>query len=478
MAKSKGVATLSGMVDTDMEDDTLNGNAFPSPDSNQENGGPRRKGAKTQPASKKPLKKKAPLSRAGGTSPVKKDTVATKPGKKRAPLKNQNNQHYTDETEEVDEFAAQSEGDMEVDDVIDPQRRAKSSKPARREEQPVKNASRRPAIEPERDGEFEYTPTSVRVNKGARAAPIPMIKKVIQETQAPTETEESMLLAEDDNAVDHDMPQSTYRRPTERRNGSQRRQPLNSRHRAGSASDTDRAGSDPATRRKLGEMSRKFESLDLKYRNLREVGIKQAEANFEKLRIQSDAKAQLASDLIKSLKKELATHKALNADTTSIQNEILTRDADLRKAHKQADDLSKQLADAQNENKALQAKLANFRSVSATVESLDARRPASGLRAWQQTQSVKTVMVGSAEAAQAAQVAQLKEDLYSDLTGLIMRGVEMGKENDTYDCIQTGPNGSKFANPKVPYPETLPFFFQLVFLCSSIWLSMPIDKQY
>ena len=52
--------------------------------------------------------------------------------------------------------------------------------------------------------------------------------------------------------------------------------------------------------------------------------------------------------------------------------------------------------------------------------------------------------MGSAEAAHAAQVAQLKEDLYSDLTGLILRSVEMGSEADVYDCIQTGRNGSKF----------------------------------
>ena len=53
-------------------------------------------------------------------------------------------------------------------------------------------------------------------------------------------------------------------------------------------------------------------------------------------------------------------------------------------------------------------------------------------------------MVGSAEAAHAAQVAQLKEDLYSDLTGLILRGVERGSESDVYDCIQTGRNGSEY----------------------------------
>jgi len=42
-----------------------------------------------------------------------------------------------------------------------------------------------------------------------------------------------------------------------------------------------------------------------------------------------------------------------------------------------------------------------------------------------------------------SQAAQLKEDLYSDLTGLIIRGVKRDAEDDVYDCIQTGRNGSK-----------------------------------
>ena len=39
----------------------------------------------------------------------------------------------------------------------------------------------------------------------------------------------------------------------------------------------------------------------------------------------------------------------------------------------------------------------------------------------------------------------LKEELYSDLTGLIIRDVRRkeGEAEDVYDCIQTGRNGSK-----------------------------------
>lgn len=76
------------------------------------------------------------------------------------------------------------------------------------------------------------------------------------------------------------------------------------------------------------------------------------------------------------------------------------------------------------------------------VESLGSKTPGSAIKGKTQAQA-RTLMVGSAEAAHAAQVAQLKEDLYSDLTGLILRGVERNAEADTYDCIQTGRNGSK-----------------------------------
>lgn len=63
-----------------------------------------------------------------------------------------------------------------------------------------------------------------------------------------------------------------------------------SRKRAGSASDTER--SEPMVRRKLGEVTRKFENLDVKHNALRQVGIKEAEQNFDALRSQSDERTK------------------------------------------------------------------------------------------------------------------------------------------------------------------------------------------
>lgn len=53
-------------------------------------------------------------------------------------------------------------------------------------------------------------------------------------------------------------------------------------HMAGARTD------DPELRRKLGEMTQKYEALELKYRDLREVAVKEAERNFDRLRKQSE----------------------------------------------------------------------------------------------------------------------------------------------------------------------------------------------
>lgn len=102
--------------------------------------------------------------------------------------------------------------------------------------------------------------------------------------------------------------------------------------------------------------------------------------------------------------------------------------------------LAKSLQEAQNEAKTLSTKLAAQRTASTNVQSADAVKvPGSAVK----NNAQRTVMVGSAEAAKEAQIRQLKEDLYGDLTGLIIRGVKRQEGVDMYDCIQTGRNGSK-----------------------------------
>lgn len=96
---------------------------------------------------------------------------------------------------------------------------------------------------------------------------------------------------------------------------------------------------------------------------------------------------------------------------------------------------------AQNEIKSLQTKLAASRntantesSVSSKIQNSTAKSSANGRNG---------AVNNNAEMAHAAQIAQLKEDLYSDLTGLIIRDVKKRESDHLYDCIQTGMNGSK-----------------------------------
>jgi chromosome segregation ATPase len=139
------------------------------------------------------------------------------------------------------------------------------------------------------------------------------------------------------------------------------------------------------------------------------------------------------------MKKELSTQSALARESRALRTKLQSRETEMTKLQSQISEMSASLSGAQNEIKALQAKLAASRN--ASVESANTKGPGSAVK---HNGQVRTIMVGSAEAAQAAQVAQLKEDLYSDLTGLIIRGVKRMEEGDVYDCIQTGRNGSEF----------------------------------
>lgn len=47
-------------------------------------------------------------------------------------------------------------------------------------------------------------------------------------------------------------------------------------------------GSEVSLRRRLGELSKKYENLDMRHRDLREVGVKEAERNFERLKKQAE----------------------------------------------------------------------------------------------------------------------------------------------------------------------------------------------
>lgn len=101
-----------------------------------------------------------------------------------------------------------------------------------------------------------------------------------------------------------------------------------------------------------------------------------------------------------------------------------------------------------SENKTITTKLAANRTAASSVESVHSKVPGSAVKS-----NGGIRMVGTAEAAQLAQAAQLKEDIYGDLTGLIIQGVKREAEEDVFNCLQTSRNGSKLPIHLPPKPS-------------------------
>ncbi|EXJ80830.1 hypothetical protein A1O3_07114 [Capronia epimyces CBS 606.96] len=274
----------------------------------------------------------------------------------------------------------------------------------------------------------------VRVTNRTKAAP--KAKAVQQASSADPEMQDDEVeeIEEDPKSV---VTVAIPKRRTAMREASRTRQESGYRRRAESASDAERG--DPNLRRKLGDITRKLENVDLKYRNLKDVGINEANANMEKVRKQCDAAMQASNELIASLRKELAMQAPLAQEARQLKKQFQTQEEEMATMRQTLSGLENSLSAAQNENKALQAKLAAARAPS--VDNAKVKTPGSAIKA----AGHRPLMIASAEAAQAAQAAQtaqMKEDLYSDLTGLIIRSVKRTEEGDTYDCIQTGRNGT------------------------------------
>jgi hypothetical protein len=65
--------------------------------------------------------------------------------------------------------------------------------------------------------------------------------------------------------------------------------PFSASRRPLATSDTE--ANDPSLRRRIGELNRKYENLEVKYRDLREIGVKEAEHNYDRLKKQGEERA-------------------------------------------------------------------------------------------------------------------------------------------------------------------------------------------
>lgn len=148
----------------------------------------------------------------------------------------------------------------------------------------------------------------------------------------------------------------------------------------------------------------------------------------------------------------------LAKQSRNLQKQLKEKNTEVSELESKLDDMSSTLANAQSEIKALQTKLAAARNAAANAENGQSK-PGRGATA-------RSNGNGGSDP-HATQTAQLKEDLYSDLTGLIIRDAKKKGEEDVYDCIQTGLNGSMSQTLcSSPFDHSLTITLQLSILSS------------
>ncbi|KAJ5273517.1 hypothetical protein N7478_008642 [Penicillium angulare] len=332
----------------------------------------------------------------------------------------------------------------------------KAAKPA-----PVRRRGRAPSVAKQvvTDGEFEYTPKGSRQDHAQKqslaepeASPRPRAAQRRNAAQTgdsandePTaDVVDESILAEEASST-HYVPSSAVKNARARLSSMRNTQDLSRKRK----SNDGEQSADPELRRRIGDITKKHDALESKYRNLREIGIVEANSNMDKLRKQCETVSTASNDLVVALRSELEAQKTLGQQSRGLQKQLKDKDAEIARLRTEADEARSQMAATQTEVKALQTKLAAARNTAASLENT-VKVPGSAMKGGPANRAV------AAEAAQAAQMAQLKEDLYSDLTGLIIRDVKAREADHLYDCIQTGVNGTlhfKLAIPKVSSAE-------------------------
>lgn len=294
-------------------------------------------------------------------------------------------------------------------------------------------------------------------NKRA-ASPEPM--RVIPETQPVQDISESIEVETEEMEVDEPETRQEPERVIARaRSSSQQRQapsyaiPSRARStsqqprsysREGSAALAERRMADGETRRKLADMTSKYEDMRLRYESLSELGSSAAESNFDKLKRATDQRAKDAADLIASLKKELSEARKStstnNAENAKLHTQLNTLQSSNEQKHGEIKELKTTLAESQNEVKSLTAKLEAAREAARKAATEAAKVPGSAIKSRDHS-AKNNLLSGNLDS---TKEAALKEELYRDLTGLIVNSVKRKDGEDEYSCIQTGRNGSKF----------------------------------
>lgn len=137
----------------------------------------------------------------------------------------------------------------------------------------------------------------------------------------------------------------------------------------------------------------------------------------------------MSEKLIGELKQKITTQTALLQKMDEDDERLKRSEARAKELEDRIERLTMSLSQATSEIETLTAKLAASRAAQASANM-------TGI-------TLKSGLGSSKPAStEATLAAQAREDLYGDLTGLIMRGNSRNGGEHVFDCIQTGRNGS------------------------------------
>ncbi|KAL4793845.1 chromosome segregation protein Csm1/Pcs1-domain-containing protein [Aspergillus venezuelensis] len=447
MPKRKAITRLSGLIGSD-DEDVMQAGA----DHAHEDERPTKK-ARGRPRSKSQELKAIAENAVPETQEIEPNT---RRGTRRGRPKGSRNSgqmapELTDNEEKPARGGPEAAAHKTDDEVDAPEDNAPAKKPARSTKGAAARGKRKASTQKqlENDGEFQYTPTGSRQQKPIEQPEKkaePAGRKRTKSAKATTEVvpePETVQDVVEETIIQEDASEPMSVSPVKRRQSTG--QTLQS--------SPSKAG-EPELRRRLGDLTKKYDTLENRYRNLKDIGIVEASSNMEKLKKQCESMTTASNNLINSLRDELEAQRALGQKSRQLQKELRERDAEVTRLASSAEESASQLAAAQSEVKALQTKLAAARNTAATLEQAAVKVPGSAIKGGGAN---RANAAANAEAAQAAQFAQLKEDLYSDLTGLIIRDVKKRETDSLYDCIQTGVNGTLHFKLVVPHVSSANF---------------------
>lgn len=255
MAPRKG-ATLSAMVDPMSEDEIAHSEEVTLDENHQP--AKRRANARPTATASKVTKPKAPARRTSGASLL----TNTKSKAKRKALTERNaNEADGNETEEVETFDEPTRTVTTGDDTT-----VIAAKPVKKRQAKPKATSTAQKTTANRKRAAEAQPQHMEIDNTVLEDDDPT-PRAIARRQAPAASRSRSISRQPEPIA------GTYRR------------------RAGSASSTERDGG-AGLRRKLGDITKKFENLDLKYKSLKEIAVTEAQNSLEKLRKAGEKRAQ------------------------------------------------------------------------------------------------------------------------------------------------------------------------------------------